>query len=59
MTEPAKGGPPKGRVVDMETALDKFYEACSFDMEKAIPTTEKFEELEMDDVSEKLYSLNC
>lgn len=59
MTEPAAGGPPKGRVVDMETALDKFYEACSFDMEKAIPTPEKFEELGMEDVAEKLYNLNC
>lgn len=57
MTEPAAGGPPQGRVADMETALDKFYEACSFDMEKAIPTSEKFEELGMEDIAEQIYSL--
>jgi len=57
MTEPATGGPPKGRVVDMETALDRFYEACSYDKEKAIPTLEKYMELGMDDVAEKLYNL--
>lgn len=58
MTEPAAGGPPKGRVADMETALDRFYEACSFDMKKAIPTPEKFEELGMADVAEQIYNLN-
>lgn len=57
MTEPAYGGPPKGRVADMETALNKFYEACSFDMNKAIPTVEKYEELDMSDVAEKIYKL--
>lgn len=55
MTEPAFGGPPKGRVVDMETALDKFYEACSFDKEKAIPTPEKYAELGMEDVASVIY----
>ena len=45
------------RVVDMETALDRFYEACSYDKEKAIPTLEKYLELGMDDVAEKLYNL--
>lgn len=55
MREPAKFGPPKGRVIDMDAALDRFYEACSFDKEKAIPTPEKYEELGMADVLEKLY----
>jgi len=54
LTEPAKYGPPKGRVCDMETALDRFYEACGFDKEKAIPTPEKFKELGMEDVNAKL-----
>lgn len=58
MTEPAYGGPPKGRVADMDTALDKFYEACSFDKEKAIPTPEKYEELGMNDVAEVIYNYN-
>ncbi len=50
MTEEASGGPPKGRKVDMESALDKYYEACSYDKEKAIPTKEKFKSLGMEDV---------
>jgi len=57
MTLPAIGGPPKGRVVDMETALDKFYEACSYDKDKSILAQEKYMELGMDDVAEKLYNL--
>ena len=55
MTEPAFGGPPKGRVADVETSLDKFYEACSFDKEKAIPTAEKYAELGMEDIAASLY----
>lgn len=54
MKEPASYGPPKGRVINMEVALDKFYEACKFDKEKAIPTPEKYKELGMSDVLEKL-----
>lgn len=54
MQEPAKAGPPAGRVVDMETALDRFYEACGFDPEKAIPTKETFGKLGMGDVYQKL-----
>lgn len=55
MTEPAVGGPPKGRVADVDTALDKFYEACSFDKELAIPTKEKYAELGMEDIAGKIY----
>lgn len=55
MTEPASGGPPKGRVADVDTALDKFYEACSYDKEKAIPTPEKYTELGMEDIAAVLY----
>lgn len=55
MTEPAFGGPPQGRVADVDTALDKFYEACSFDKEKAIPTPEKYAELGMEDIASVLY----
>lgn len=50
MKEKAPYGPPKGRVVDMEKALDRYYEACKYDKEKAIPTKEKFEELGMLDI---------
>lgn len=56
MKEPAPYGPPKGRVVDMEAALDKYYEACGYDSEKAIPTPEKYKELGMEDILKKLYS---
>jgi len=58
MTEPALGGPPAGRVADVETALDKFYEACSYHKEKAIPEAEKYLELDMHDVCEALYNEN-
>ena len=54
MKEPSTFGPPKGRVCDMEAALDRFYEACGFDKEKAIPTHEKFAELGMEDVYAKI-----
>jgi len=54
MKEPAKYGPPEGRVCDMETALDRYYEACGYDKEKAIPTREKYAELGMEDVFEKI-----
>lgn len=57
MTLPATGGPPQGRVVDMESALDKYYEACSYDKEKAVPTPEKFHELDMMHIAEKVYNL--
>lgn len=53
--EPAPYGPPTGRVVDMETALDRYYEACGYDKEKAIPTPLKYKELGMEDISEKVY----
>lgn len=55
MNEPAPCGPPKGRVVDMETALDRYYEACGYDKEKAIPTLEKYSELGMEDVAKVIY----
>ncbi|MEL7607435.1 MAG: aldehyde ferredoxin oxidoreductase family protein [Sedimentibacter saalensis] len=57
MTEPATGGPPQGRVADMEAALDKYYEACSYDKETAIPTLEKYQELGMMHIAEKVYNL--
>jgi aldehyde:ferredoxin oxidoreductase len=56
MKEPAPNGPPKGRVIDMEMALDRFYEACQFDKEKAIPTPEKYAELGMQAIAEKVYA---
>lgn len=55
MREPAFGGPAKGRTIDMDVALDRFYEACHFDKETAIPTKEKYEELGMEKVAEALY----
>jgi aldehyde:ferredoxin oxidoreductase len=55
MKEAAEFGPPKGRVVNMEVALDRFYEACEFDPEKAIPTQEKFESLGMIEVWRRLH----
>lgn len=54
MKEAAPYGPPKGRTVDMETALTRFYEACSYDQETAIPTAEKFIQLGMEDISQQL-----
>lgn len=54
LKEPAPYGPPKGRVINMEVALDRFYEACDFDPEKAIPTPEKYTKLGMVDVLERL-----
>lgn len=54
MLEPAQSGPPAGRVVDMEAALDRYYEACGYDREKAVPTKETFEKLGMGDVYRKL-----
>jgi len=56
MIEPAPFGPPKGRVVDMETALDRYYEACSYDPIKAIPTPQKYSELGMDDIAAIVYA---
>jgi len=55
MTEPASGGPPKGRTADVDTALDRFYEACSFDRELAVPVIEKYLELGMEDVGKSIY----
>lgn len=57
MTEPATGGPPAGRVADMEAALDKYYEACSYDKDTAIPTLEKYQELGMMHIAERVYNL--
>lgn len=56
MKEPAPFGPPKGQVVDMEKCLDRFYEACGFDPEKAIPTPVKYSELGMEDVAAAVFS---
>lgn len=55
MTEGAWGGAPKGRVTDMEAALDQFYKACSFDRGKAIPLPDKYKELGMADVGAKVW----
>lgn len=55
MKEPALDGPAKGRTIDMDKALDRFYEACQFDFEKAIPTKDHYEELGMGDVGAILY----
>jgi aldehyde:ferredoxin oxidoreductase len=57
MREPAPLGPPKDQVVDMETCLDRFYEACGFDPQKAIPTLEKYQELGMTGVAEAVYQV--
>ncbi|MGE5602681.1 MAG: aldehyde ferredoxin oxidoreductase C-terminal domain-containing protein, partial [Nitrososphaerales archaeon] len=54
MREPAPLGPAKGQVVNMEAALDRFYEACSFDKEAAIPTPGKYAELGMAEVAAAL-----
>jgi aldehyde:ferredoxin oxidoreductase len=54
MQEPAKFGPPQGRVVDMETALDRYYEACGYDPVDAVPTRETYDKLGMSDVYKKL-----
>lgn len=56
MREPAPAGPPKGQVVDMDTCLDRFYEACGFDPERAIPTPQKYAELGMEDVAAEAYT---
>lgn len=56
MQEPAQSGPPAGRVVDMEAALDRYYEACGYDREKAVPTKETFEKLGMGEIYRKLES---
>ena len=55
MKDPAPYGPPKGRVVDMETALDRYYDACGYDRERAIPTPEKYIELGMENIAEQVY----
>lgn len=54
MQEPATSGPPQGRVVDMETALDRYYEACGYDRDKAVPTRDTYEKLGMADVYRQL-----
>jgi aldehyde:ferredoxin oxidoreductase len=41
----------------METCLDRFYEACGFDSQKAIPTLEKYQELGMMGVAEAVYQV--
>lgn len=55
MNEPASGGPAKGRVVNMDAALDRFYEACHFDFDRAIPTKSHFEALGMADIGKAIY----
>ncbi|MCH4886500.1 aldehyde ferredoxin oxidoreductase [Acidaminobacter sp. JC074] len=55
MKEPAYDGPPKGRTIDMDKALDMFYQACDFDLEKAIPTYAKYEKLGMKDIGQAIY----
>jgi aldehyde:ferredoxin oxidoreductase len=47
-------GLPRGRRIDMDTALDRFYDACGYDREKAIPTPEKYAGLGMEDISQEL-----
>jgi len=55
MTEPAFGGPAKGRTINMDEALDRFYEACHFDKEKAIPSQEHYASLGMEEIGKVLY----
>lgn len=55
MTEPAFAGPAKGRMINMDEALDRFYEACHFDKEKAIPTEQHYQDLGMAAIAEVLY----
>lgn len=55
MTEPAFGGPAKGRTINMDEALDRFYEACHFDKEKAIPSQEHYASLGMEKIGKVLY----
>jgi aldehyde:ferredoxin oxidoreductase len=55
MKEAAKDGPAMGRTINMEEALDRFYEACHYDLEKAIPTKLHYEALEMKAVGDLLY----
>ena len=55
MTEPAFGGPAKGRTINMDEALDRFYEACHFDKDKAIPSQEHYASLGMEEIGKVLY----
>src|SRR5690606_28919555 len=48
LKEPLKTGPGKGKVVELDTMLDKYYEVRGW-TEEGIPTKEKLEELSLDE----------
>jgi aldehyde:ferredoxin oxidoreductase len=45
LTEPAADGRGEGQVVDLDRALDSFYEAMGWDLETGLPTDETLERL--------------
>lgn len=45
LTEPATDGRGEGQVVDLDKALDRFYEAMGWDLETGLPTDETLERL--------------
>jgi len=47
LKEKAPDGRGKGHVVDLDTALDSYYESMGWDKETGIPTDEKLEELNL------------
>lgn len=54
--KPLKGGKSDGWKLDraeMESALDKYYEICGWDVETGIPTREKLEELDLAWISDR------
>lgn len=45
LTEPAPDGRGAGQVVDLETALNSYYQAMGWDLQTGLPTPEKLQSL--------------
>ena len=48
LKEPASDGAGEGQVVDLQQALDSYYEAMGWDLGNGLPTPEKLKELHLD-----------
>jgi aldehyde:ferredoxin oxidoreductase len=59
LTEPIKGGKfDGGRINDLDSMLDEYYEESGFDKKTGWPTREKLEAIELKDIADELYPAN-
>ena len=55
--EGVPSGPTKGQVIDLEPLIDEFYQLCGWDIETGIPTAEKMNALDLQNIGKDMANI--